>query len=343
LLSSGAVTQTAAIVANGLALHGTGTFTLTNASNNVVTLAGGSSASKLGSLTFVDSDSLTIGTVGVSGLTASGDILVETLSGDLTVTQSITTTSTTATAIRLNAGKSAAIGSVTGGNVLITGPPTLTTGSGGRITLYTGSVSGSTGVTDFVGSGSGRFRYNADETTNFATGGWINLGSGVYAVYREQPTATVTNLILNMVYGDALPSMGATGTVNGDGSAYSITSRVNSTSGNIKAGTYTITSTLGGFGYNVTGDTSGTLTVTPRPLSLTGTQANNKVYDGTNAATLITIGSLSGKVGSDVVTLNSGYAVAFGDPNAANGKTVTVSGLSLTSSDADAYNYSLPS
>ena len=60
--SLGAVTQTAAITANGLGLKGTGNFTLTNASNNVTTIAGGDNSTRLGSLRFTDATGgLTVG------------------------------------------------------------------------------------------------------------------------------------------------------------------------------------------------------------------------------------------------------------------------------------------
>ena len=81
----------------------------------------------------------------------------------------------------------------------------LTTGNGGRVRLFTGSVSDSMGVSAAVGSGSGNFRYNADESTDFSTGSWTNIGdTGVFAIYREQPIANTNDL--TMTYGDELPS-----------------------------------------------------------------------------------------------------------------------------------------
>jgi hypothetical protein len=52
LHASGNTTQTAALTANGLGLHGTGNFTLNNTLNKVVRIAGGNSTNKLGSLRF---------------------------------------------------------------------------------------------------------------------------------------------------------------------------------------------------------------------------------------------------------------------------------------------------
>src|SRR5207249_830669 len=67
--------------------------------------------------------------------------------------------------------------------------------------------------------------------------------------------------------------------------------------------------------------------------------ASSKTYDGTTAATIITR-SLSGVLGSDVVSLSGGTA-SFASKTVGTGKTVTATGLSL--SGADAGNYQLAS
>jgi hypothetical protein len=84
LYSNGNVTQTAAITANGLGLNGTGNFTLTNASNNVTTIAGGDNSTRLGSLRFTDATGgLTVGSVNPTGINSSGAIEIATISGAL--------------------------------------------------------------------------------------------------------------------------------------------------------------------------------------------------------------------------------------------------------------------
>ncbi|MFM7089439.1 MAG: beta strand repeat-containing protein, partial [Bacteroidota bacterium] len=188
LHATGAVTQTAAITASNLGLHGTGTFTLNNTGNNVSTLAGGESSTRLGSLSFTDaSGGLTIGTVGTkSGIYASGTVLVETLAGDLTIAQNISTTNTTSSAIIANAGKSAAIGWLTGGDIKISGSPAINMGTGGIAKLFSGFDLNSTGLTTLVG-GESNVRVNADETTTtFAP---VLAANKLHAIYR---TATGT-------------------------------------------------------------------------------------------------------------------------------------------------------
>lgn len=183
LNATGAVTQTAAITANKLALNGTGTFTLNNTGNNIATIAGGSSGTRLGSLSFTDaSGGLTIGTVGSNnGVFASGTVLVETLVGNLTLSQSISTTNTTSTAVTLNAEKNAAIGISTGGNIIVSGSPTITTGSSGIVRLFSGFEAYSPGLTALAG-GQANVRNNADETTT--TYSPALAGNNTYAIYR---------------------------------------------------------------------------------------------------------------------------------------------------------------
>src|SRR4030095_7215123 len=67
--------------------------------------------------------------------------------------------------------------------------------------------------------------------------------------------------------------------------------------------------------------------------------ADNKVYDGTTAATIATR-SLNGVLGSDNVSLSGGTA-SFATKTVALGKTVNVSALSVSATDAG--NYQLAS
>jgi trimeric autotransporter adhesin len=95
------------------------------------------------------------------------------------------------------------------------------------------------------------------------------------------------------------------------------------------AGNYSLSSTTA----------STTANITPVALTVTGLTAQNKAYDGGTNATLSGTAGLSGVLGSDVVSLAGTAVGAFTDANVGAGKTVNVSGLSLTG--ADAGNYSL--
>ena len=335
------------VVASELLLLG-GNVTLDHGSNNVGTLA----ASGVGSLTYIDSNALTIGTVGAtSGIGATGAVSVSTLTGDLTLAGNINTTSTTSSAILLNAGKSTAPGTASGGNLLISGTPTLSVGTGGRISLMTGSVTGSTGLTSLSGltAGTGRFRYNADEPINFASAPWTNLSSGVYGIYREQPTATPNNLNQVITYGDSFNlSTSASGLVNGDTMSQSVASAVYSSGRlNANATPYSISNNLTGLGYSVSANT---LTVNRKALTASGLTSANKVYDGTTTAAVSGTAVLQAAVATgtssdgipftgDTVSLTGTAVGNFNTKDVLTANTVTFTGLSLTG--AQAGNYSL--
>ena len=96
--------------------------------------------------------------------------------------------------------------------------------------------------------------------------------------------------------------------------------------------------------YSITYDNAPTgLTVNKATLTITGFAANNKTYDGTTNATISSNGSLSGVVGSDSVSLNSGSATAtFDNPNVGTTHTVTASGYALAGGDAGNYTLTQP-
>ena len=95
--------------------------------------------------------------------------------------------------------------------------------------------------------------------------------------------------------------------------------------------------------YNPAGSTA-SVTVNHKGLTVTGITANDKVYDGTQTATLNTAGAaLLGLVPLDAVNLDTAGATgAFADPNVGPGKTVQVSGLTLSGKDAGNYTLAQP-
>jgi hypothetical protein len=105
----------------------------------------------------------------------------------------------------------------------------------------------------------------------------------------------------------------------------------------LSAGAHSITAIYNP-GTGFAGSTSSALTQNVNTKSLTGSfTAQNKTYDRTTAATILTR-SLSGVVGSDDVSLSGGTAT-FSDKNVGNGKTVTGTGFTL--SGAASGNYTL--
>ena len=308
-----------------------------------------------GGLSVTDKDDLTIGTVSWSsidyqGIQATGTINVSTLSGNLLINENLSTDSISSSAIVLNAGKNTGAGTATGGDIQVSGA-SISSGSGGRALLYTGSLSGSTGLTGLIGSGSGRFRYNSDESSQGYTAA---LGaSGLYALYREQPTISVGAQDEVITYGDSLPAYSTvqSGYVNGDTdgltngtSSWTTAAGTTSTSGHRFVGNYDVQYNGGltsALGYDFIDNTASTgeLIVEKRALSLTAGSltANDKVYDGTVEVNVNTgTASFSGSISGDDLTVASATG-AFADKNAGTDKSVTITGLSLGGTDAGNY------
>jgi hypothetical protein len=108
---------------------------------------------------------------------------------------------------------------------------------------------------------------------------------------------------------------------------------------NMNVGTATADATYAG-NANHTGSTATQITFTITPLHITGGfTADNKTYDGNNSATVLTR-SQSGSITGDDVYLTGGTAT-FNDANAGTGKTVTLTGATL--SGAGGANYVLNS
>src|SRR5436190_1994706 len=116
--------------------------------------------------------------------------------------------------------------------------------------------------------------------------------------------------------------------------------------GNGKTVTVSGISVTGTDAGNYTINTTATTTADITSISLTvaGTAADNKVYDGTTAVTLNLGGAaFVGGVSADEVTLNTSSAAGnFADRNVGTGKPVTASGLTLSGVDAGNYTLTQP-
>ena len=101
---------------------------------------------------------------------------------------------------------------------------------------------------------------------------------------------------------------------------------------------------------------SGAVTVTPKPLVVSGLSASGRLYDGTSAAVLTGTSALlpaeAGATGSsadgkpysgDALTLAGTPAGTFADKHVGNSKPVSVSGLTLGGAQAADYTLSQPS
>ena len=336
-----------------------GNVSLNNANNQISTLQ----ATDVGDFSVVNSYNTSLALT-LNGVSASGNVSIQNQGGML-VNGSITTTSTAnasgAPALLLAAGYNQAVGS-TVYNVSLNGTPSISVDNSGLGVIYTGSTNNAN-LTTVVGNGSGHFRYNtnissagynvtaAPLTTNAST-------STIYALYREQPTLTVTAANSTSVYGQAVPSPTFTSTsANGDtidqifgvGAGPNVTLLANtSTAGFVVAGNATLVASgpsTNDLGYAAPTYVNGTATVTRANLTVAGTVVANKEYDGNTNATFTSLGSLVGVLVngtsnvSDVVTLTT--SGSFSSKNVGNNIALTMSD-SITGTDADNYNIIQP-
>jgi filamentous hemagglutinin family protein len=334
--TSGNVTQSAPISASTLLLSGAGNYTLQNTGNVIGTLA----ANGINELNFLNSSALTIGWVNdsISGITATGTISVATNVGNLTIVSNVTTTNTSSNAIVLNAGSSKLAGDKTGGQIGFSATPPVIqaidphSSNTGRVTFKSGEANNSS-IAHYISPGN--FRYNnvaiADEGAK-----------GTYAIYREQPTLTVTPSVSSMTYGDTSPTLipsSYSGMKNGDTDAQIFVTTpiltiggVTSTSGNYAAGNHPISSNaVEQLGYLVN---YGSFTVNPQNLAITAI-GNNKTYDSTTSAT---VNLADNRIPGDVFTTSYGSA-SFSDPNVGTAKPITVSGIGISGTDANNYTF----
>ena len=140
-------------------------------------------------------------------------------------------------------------------------------------------------------------------------------------------TATSQVTVSGMITGQTLDSI----TLTQSKTAVSTDGKITPSAAVIKSGSTTVTNN-----YNIT-YVQGNLTITPKTVTPAVASCTDKTYDGTTAATC-TYNAVSGKVGSDVVSVTGGTCT-FANANVGTDKAVTCSGVSLTG--AAASNYAL--
>ena len=172
---------------------------------------------------------------------------------------------------------------------------------------------------------------NAEITAKGLT---VTGGAVTPKVYDGTTDAAITGATLNgAVYSeDVTLANASTGTFadKNIGLGKAVTSAMTLAGADI--GNYTLTQPT------LTGD------ITATGLTVTGITASNKSYDGNTIATLnTTVATLVGAATGDVVTLDTAAAAgAFTDAEVGTGKTVLVSGLTLTGTDAGNYTLAQP-
>ncbi len=234
---------------------------------------------------------------------------------------------------------------------------TGTDGGGGPLQVYYVGVGG-TSYASTTSAPTDAGNYEASASFPGDAGHTGSSGVADFSINQAALTITATDQTQTYGFGGTGASLGtsafiSTGLQNGEtvGAVTLTTNATTSTSGNYNTDAYdsgnpwTITpsaATGGTFtagNYNITYDT-GSLTVTPATLTVTGITAGNKVYNGATSATLAGLSSakLTSVLPGDSVTLNTaGASGNFANKNVGTGITVTVSGLTLAGPQAADY------
>lgn len=108
------------------------------------------------------------------------------------------------------------------------------------------------------------------------------------------------------------------------------------------AGSYTVTVQVPENNPDYMGQATASLTINPKPLTVTGLTAQTRVYDGTKDVTL-TGGALDGVIAGDDVAATMPQTGTYSSADAESGKAVTFNQITLTGDDAANYSLDQPS
>ena len=277
-------------------------------------------------------------TIGANSTLSASTITLNANEGAIVANSNLSASSATAGAITL----SALTANLT--NSLLNVP------LGGSWLIYTTDTTSAAQNNIALGANSSAFARFSCTLSGGCTNGSImpTSGNGVLAAWA--PVITVSIPSISRVYDGtkigAFSGVTITGAVTSGVFSNPVTlSSVSYTLSSANVGAYTtptISSALSntGLGYIVSYGATPTVTITPKALTITGTTANGKTYDGTITATA-TAGTLSGLVGTETITTTVGSAT-FADKNVGNGKVVTVAyTLGNGANGGLASNYSL--
>ncbi|MBI5625799.1 MAG: hypothetical protein HY935_01140 [Nitrosomonadales bacterium] len=310
IITGDAVTSTASI--NGQTLSSSGN------------LNAGSYTQTAGALGGADA-----GNYSFAGYTSAANYTV----GQLALTGTIATGSSTYGST-LSPGATSFTNAVAGDNL---GTVAVAVNTAGNLSssgnLNAGSYSGIETVSALSGTDAANYTF-AGVTGNYTVGQLALTGAAIAGVNTTYGTPATTGAVAfgNIITGDAVTS---TASING---------QMLSSSGNLNAGSYTQTAgALGGAdagNYSFAGYTTPAASYTVAQATLIiGATGVNRIYDGSTIAT-VTLGD--NRIAGDILT--TGYvAASFLDKNAAIGKTVSVSGITLAGLDAGNYTFNTTS
>ncbi|MFZ4111685.1 MAG: YDG domain-containing protein, partial [Ilumatobacteraceae bacterium] len=314
--------------------------TLTSTTTGVCTLSG---------------STLTVASNGTCSITASqaGDVnydpAANVIQSFVVATKTITITGMTATNKEYDRGTSATISLSSASLVGVQSGDTVTidsssaTGAFSDKAVATGKTVTASGV---ALSGAHASRYNLTQPTALANISAKALTvSGITANNRDYNGSTsATSLLLT-------GSAALVGVISTDAVTLSTTNAAatfaNKSVGAGKVVTITGLTISGGdaANYTLTQPTT-TASIGIKTITVTGITANNRIYDGTTGATSLLITNsavLAGVESGDTVTLSTTNAAGvFANKNVGTGKTITISGLTISGANAAEYTLTQP-
>ncbi|ALK89383.1 YDG domain-containing protein [Limnohabitans sp. 63ED37-2] len=256
---------------------------------------------------------------------------------------------------------------VTAKAATVNGTATSTTYNGQTQTQTAATSSGFISGDDIIISGASTGKNAGTYTSNLSVGGSdaanysatitnadMTIAKADLTVAMSAQTKTYDGTTSATLASGAITATGVT--VNGVTETASVSQTVgtfnnknvtsaSSVSATLASGDFTAASGTDLANYNLPTTVSGAGTITAKSITATA-QANDKVYDATNTATLSALGS-TGVVSGDTVTFSQTGA-SFADRHVAKdgsgnviGKTVTVSGITIAGTHAS--NYALDS
>jgi len=354
-----------------IALTSTGATTVnvtTTASGNsvsplAITSTGAVAQDKIynGNTTAAITGATAIGTVNGDAITivGGGNFAQLTIGNGIAVTPSLTLSGTNATSYTLTqptgltaniTEKILTITGLIGDTKLFDGTTTATlSGTPGLSGVVAADLAnvvlGGTYVADFIQSTPGTgipIVVSGYTISGSASGNYILIQpTGLTADITSTPAPVINSSATSSeTYG--IPVTNYTITATNSPTSYSATNLVSGLSVNTSTGEISGTPTVvGTYTVNIsatnaggTGNGTVVYTIGQKALTVSGATASNKVYDGTNVAS-ISVGTLVGIVGSDNVTLN-GTSGTFASVNVGTGIAVTTA-YTLGGADASKY------
>jgi subtilisin-like proprotein convertase family protein len=280
-------------------------------------------------------------------------------SGSQTVTASDVThpaiTANTGSATTVNAGNQTITFTTPGNQTYGVAPITLTATASSGLTVSFAVLSGPASVSGntltITGAGSieieaaqtGNANWNAATPVSHTISAGAKTVTGGIAAnnkpYDGNTSATISSYSLTgVINSDDVSLSGGTAAFDNAnaGTGKTVTATGLGLSG-AKAGNYTLSSTTA----------ATTADITPVAVTIaSGIAADDKVYDGTTTATIrsntVVLSGVLGGDAANVALSTNGYTASFATATVGSGKTVTVSGLSLTGGAAANYTLTQP-